>query len=163
MEAVARFDQNLVHFPLGQFAHQTGKIDLSLGVGNIEDLGAFFMQGSRFFRVARRSRDENRAAGTIRCKKANVRWYLSLDRADLPEGLKPGQSTYRSVLVDGREVEFSEGFTDLHTKSYEHILSGHGYGIEDVRPSIEVASAIRKLGLSDAGAGAHPFVKKARR
>ncbi len=92
-----------------------------------------------------------------------MRWYLSLDRADLPEGSKPGQSTYRSVLVDGREVEFSEGFTDLHTKSYEHILGGHGYGIEDVRPSIEVASAIRKLPLSEAGAGAHPFVKKVRR
>jgi UDP-N-acetyl-2-amino-2-deoxyglucuronate dehydrogenase len=107
--------------------------------------------------------DENRAAGIIRCRKANVRWYLSLDRADLPEGLKAGQTTYRSVLVDGREIEFSEGFTDLHTKSYEHILAGKGFGTADVRPSIEVASAIRKLPLVSPGADAHPFIKRARR
>lgn len=105
-------------------------------------------------------RDENRAAGTIRCQKASVRWYLSLDRSDLPEGLKPGQSTYRSVLADGREIEFSEGFTDLHTRSYEEIVAGRGFGIDEVRPSIEIASAIRTSPIAAAGAGIHPFAKR---
>jgi UDP-N-acetyl-2-amino-2-deoxyglucuronate dehydrogenase len=95
----------------------------------------------------------------IRCKRANVRWYLSLDRADLPAGLKPGQATYRSIEVDGEEVEFSEGFTDLHTRSYEEILAGRGFGIDVVRPSIEIASAIRKLPLTSAK-GMHDFARR---
>ncbi|MGQ0671785.1 MAG: Gfo/Idh/MocA family oxidoreductase [Hyphomicrobium sp.] len=107
--------------------------------------------------------DDNRAAGVIRCAKANVRWYLSLDSSDLPDGLKPGQSTYRSILVDGREIEFSEGFTDLHTRSYEEILAGNGFGLEDVRPSIEIAAAIREMPLTAAGAGAHPFLARIQR
>ena len=104
-------------------------------------------------------RDANRAAGVIRCKKANVRWYLSLDRSDLPEGLKAGQSTYRSITVDGEEIEFSEGFTDLHTASYQEIIAGRGFGIDAVRPSIEIASAIRKLPIAGAS-GVHDFARR---
>jgi UDP-N-acetyl-2-amino-2-deoxyglucuronate dehydrogenase len=102
-------------------------------------------------------RDPNRAAGTIRFRKAQVRWFLSLDRRDLPEGLKPQQSTFRSIQVDGEELEFSEGFTELHTESYREILAGNGFGIDTVRPSIEIASQMRRLPLTDAGAAAHPW------
>jgi UDP-N-acetyl-2-amino-2-deoxyglucuronate dehydrogenase len=102
-------------------------------------------------------RDARRAAGTIRCRKAQVRWFLSLDRSDLPEGVKPGQSTFRSIQVDGEELEFSDGFTDLHTESYREILAGNGFGIAAVRPSIELASQIRRQPLTDIGAAAHPW------
>ena len=106
-------------------------------------------------------RDANRAAGTIRCRKAQVRWFLSLDRRDLPEGLKPEQSTFRSIQVDGEEFEFSEGFTDLHTESYREILAGSGFGIDTVRPSIEIASQMRRLPLTDIGAAvAHPWLAR---
>ncbi len=104
-------------------------------------------------------RDDNRAAGILRCKKGQVRWFLSIDRNDLPADLKPGQATFRSITVDGREIEFSEGFTDLHTRSYEEILAGRGFAIETVRPSVEVASAIRKLSLTSSG-GVHDFARR---
>jgi UDP-N-acetyl-2-amino-2-deoxyglucuronate dehydrogenase len=104
-------------------------------------------------------RDDNRAAGVLRCRKAEVRWFLSIDRADLPADLKPGQSTFRSIAVDGHEVEFSEGFTDLHTRSYEEILAGRGYTIDTVRPSVEVASAIRQMPLSFP-VDAHAFARR---
>ena len=86
--------------------------------------------------------EENKAAGTIELEKANVEWYLSLDRNDLPVG-NNGTMTYRSITVDGTELEFSNGFGDLHTQVYEGILSGKGFGIEDARPSIELVHSIR--------------------
>jgi UDP-N-acetyl-2-amino-2-deoxyglucuronate dehydrogenase len=85
-----------------------------------------------------------RAAGYLELEKARVRWFLSMDSADLPEEIKAnGQRTYRSILVNSKEVEFSTGFTDLHTRSYEMILEDKGFGVEDARKSIEVAHAIR--------------------
>jgi len=84
-------------------------------------------------------------AGYLKLEKANVRWFLSADRHDLPEeAMKEGKTTYRSITVDGEEVEFSGGFTDLHTMVYQDILSGGGYGIEDARPSIELVHAIHE-------------------
>jgi UDP-N-acetyl-2-amino-2-deoxyglucuronate dehydrogenase len=152
----------------GRWYHVSWKGDAGKSGGVATNIGIHFFDMLIFVfgpieRQELHLRDENRAAGTIRCAKASVRWYLSLDRGDLPAGLKPGQSTYRSVLVDGQEVEFSEGFTDLHTKSYEHILSGAGFGIDEVRPSIEVASALRKMPLTEAGASGHPFIARALR
>lgn len=102
-------------------------------------------------------RERDRAAGTIQCNKAEIRWFLSVDRADLPDNLKPGQTTYRSVMVDGEEVEFSDGFTDLHTRSYEEIVAGRGFGIDLVRPSIEIAAMVRKMPVVALDQAAHPF------
>ncbi|MFC1462453.1 Gfo/Idh/MocA family protein [Verrucomicrobiota bacterium] len=86
-----------------------------------------------------------RTAGELELERANVRWQLSIDRSDLPEVCgKDGQTTYRSITIDGEEVEFSGGFTDLHTKVYENILAGGGFGIEDARPSIELVQRIRE-------------------
>jgi UDP-N-acetyl-2-amino-2-deoxyglucuronate dehydrogenase len=86
----------------------------------------------------------NKAGGYLELKNARVRWFLSLDYKDIPaEAKEKGQRTFRSVTVEGEEVEFSEGFTDLHTKSYEEILAGRGFGLQDARPSVEVVYQIR--------------------
>lgn len=88
--------------------------------------------------------DEKKVGGYLELEKARVRWFLSLDKNDVPpEVLKKGQTTFRSVTLDGQEVEFSGGFTDLHTVIYRQILEGKGFGIEDARPSIQLAYQIR--------------------
>lgn len=102
-------------------------------------------------------RNESRAAGFMQCARADVSWFLSVDSDDLPESVKGKKTTYRSITVDGREVEFSEGFTDLHTRSYEHILSGQGFGLDEVRSSIEIVSTFRTLPVGRAQGAVHPF------
>src|SRR5688572_9293108 len=78
-------------------------------------------------------------SGTIEFTNATVRWFLSVNHDHLPDGVKAkGQRTYRSITLDGEEIEFSEGFTDLHTESYRHILGGGGFGLDDALPSIEL-------------------------
>jgi UDP-N-acetyl-2-amino-2-deoxyglucuronate dehydrogenase len=85
-------------------------------------------------------------AGYIELEKAEVRWFLSVDSMDLPEiAVKEGKRTYRSITIDGNEVEFSGGFTDLHTVVYREILGGKGFGIEDARPSIELVYRLRNI------------------
>ncbi len=83
-------------------------------------------------------------AGFIELENANVKWMLSIDANDLPaQEAREGKKTHRSILVDGEEVHFSEGFTDLHTRVYEETLAGKGFGIEDARQSIELVYALR--------------------
>jgi UDP-N-acetyl-2-amino-2-deoxyglucuronate dehydrogenase len=85
-----------------------------------------------------------KAAGYLDLEKARVRWFLSVDSNDLPEkAKKEHKRTYRSITVDGKEIEFSNGFTDLHTLSYERILKGNGFGMEASRKSIETVYTIR--------------------
>lgn len=87
---------------------------------------------------------DRRAAGFIEYERARVRWLLSVDADDLPrEAVAAGERTYRSIVIDGEEVEFSGGFNDLHTRSYEEILAGRGYALEDTRVAIETVTAIR--------------------
>ncbi|MDD2101060.1 UDP-N-acetyl-2-amino-2-deoxy-D-glucuronate oxidase [Pseudomonas putida] len=86
---------------------------------------------------------EHKASGFLEYENARVRWFLSIDASDLPESVKGKKPTYRSITVDGEEMEFSEGFTDLHTTSYEEILAGRGYGIEDARHCVETVEVIR--------------------
>ena len=89
-------------------------------------------------------RHPHRMAGALELERARVRWFLSVGREDLPFAAQPGQrSTYRSITVDGDEIEFTEGFTDLHTRVYERTLAGEGFGIADARPSIEMVHRIR--------------------
>lgn len=86
----------------------------------------------------------NKAGGYLELEKARIRWFLSLDYNDLPEQVKQnGKRTYRSIVMDNTEIEFSEGFTDLHTKSYEEILAGRGFGLDDARPSVQIVYQIR--------------------
>ena len=92
-----------------------------------------------------RVHENDHAAGFLKLEKANVDWHLSINATHLPEqAINAGKRTYRSITVDGEEVEFSEGFTDLHTRSYEQILAGNGFGLEDARRSIIIAQGIRK-------------------
>ncbi|MGN7739565.1 UDP-N-acetyl-2-amino-2-deoxy-D-glucuronate oxidase [Pseudomonas sp. 22526] len=84
-----------------------------------------------------------KAAGYLEYEKARVRWFLSIDANDLPASVKGKKPTYRSITVGGEEMEFSEGFTDLHTTSYKEILAGRGYGLEDARHCVETVDVIR--------------------
>ena len=85
-----------------------------------------------------------RAAGYLELARARVRWFLSLDAGDLPpQAIAAGRSTFRSITIDGDEVEFSGGFEDLHTRSYKAILKGAGFGLEEARLSVETVHKIR--------------------
>ena len=88
--------------------------------------------------------EATKMAGFLALERADVRWFLSVDSRDLPDdALQQGKSTYRSIILDGAEVEFSEGFTDLHNLVYKDILTGNGFGIDDVRSSIRLVSELR--------------------
>lgn len=105
--------------------------------------------------------EAQRAAGFMRLKRARVRWFLSVDYNDIPEVTKStGKRTYRSIMMEGREIEFSEGFTDLHTDSYKHILSGKGFGLSDARSSIQTVYTIRNAQPIGLIGDYHPFCKK---
>ncbi len=93
-----------------------------------------------------------------------MRWFISVDADDLPEPpRRAGKSTFRSITVDGEEVEFSGGFTDLHSRSYELILEGRGFGLETSRCAIETVAAIRTAVPAPSRADAHPLVAGLRR
>lgn len=102
-------------------------------------------------------RAEPRAmAGRLELERADVRWFLSVCEEDLPEQRRrEGKFAYRSILIDGAEVELSDSFTDLHTKVYEEILQGRGHGIEDARPSIDLVYAIRNTPVAERPSGVH--------
>lgn len=105
--------------------------------------------------------DPQRMSGFLELERARVKWYLSVDAADLPFKIEPGaRSTYRSITIDGVELEFTEGFTDLHTRVYEKALAGQGFGIEDVRPSINLVYQIRTTPLSRQDEMSHPFLNR---
>lgn len=106
--------------------------------------------------------NEKKISGFIELENANVRWYLSIDKNDLPENaVEAGKPTYRSITVDEKELEFSGGFTDLHTVVYQEILKGNGFGIADARPSIELAYKIRHTTPTGVkGYYAHPLLVK---
>lgn len=100
-------------------------------------------------------------SGFMKLKNANVRWFLSVNYNYIPEDIKAtGKTTFRSITVDGEEFEFSEGFTDLHTKSYNDILNGGGFGLDDAKNSIVIVSDIRKMNTVSLDEKAHPFCEK---
>lgn len=104
--------------------------------------------------------DDIMAAGYLEYERAKVRWFLSVDYKYVPDSAKSqGQRTYRSITVDGEEIEFSGGFTDLHTRSYEEILKGNGFGLEENRVAIETVSAIRDGSPIGLTGNYHPFLK----
>ncbi|MFD2264562.1 Gfo/Idh/MocA family protein [Lacibacterium aquatile] len=104
---------------------------------------------------------EDAAAGVMQFEKARVRWFLSVNADYLPaEAVAAGKRTYRSILIDGQELEFSEGFTELHSDSYRQVLAGKGYGLADARPSISIAEAIRHAPLAALDDTAHTFAAR---
>lgn len=107
-------------------------------------------------------RQDKRMAGFVALERAEVSWFLSAESTDLPFDPQPGvKTTFRSITVDGGEIEFSEGFTDLHTRVYEEVLAGRGFGIDQARPSIELTSSIRQTPVTARAEGArHPHVQQ---
>ena len=103
----------------------------------------------------------DRSAGYLEFDKARVRWFLSINQKVLPEEIRAkGQRTYRSITIEGEELEFSNGFTDLHTASYNEILKGNGFGLEESRQAIEIVHSIRYSDPIGINGEYHPFVKK---
>jgi len=103
---------------------------------------------------------EDTAAGYLELEKARIRWYLSLRKDTIPqEALNNGMSTFRSITMEGEEIEFSGGFTDLHTESYKHILDGKGFGIQEARKSIEIVHNIRSVDPIGLKGDYHPILK----
>jgi UDP-N-acetyl-2-amino-2-deoxyglucuronate dehydrogenase len=120
---------------------QSGGVATNIGI-HLFDLLMWLFGAPRAIEV--HMREPRRMAGALELASAGVRWFLSVDRDDIPSAAKPGQnSTFRSVTVDGEELEFTDGFSDLHTRVYEETLSGAGLGIADARPSIETVYRIR--------------------
>jgi len=104
-------------------------------------------------------REKNKAAGYLEFNNARVRWFLSIDENDLPASVKEKQQrTFRSIEINGEELEFSHGFTELHTESYKGILKGEGFGLVEAKQSIEIVHDIRNSTISKHGEQ-HPFLK----
>jgi UDP-N-acetyl-2-amino-2-deoxyglucuronate dehydrogenase len=104
--------------------------------------------------------DENRCSGYLECGRAKIRWFLSIDRNNLPKFVQGKKTTYRSVSIDGEEIEFSDGFTDLHTRSYEEIIAGQGFGIMEIMPATEIISSLRRAKIDLKRGERHPFTEK---
>jgi len=149
----------------GRWYHASWKGDEAKSGGVATNIGVHFFDMLSFvFGPATRNeahlREAERAAGSLECERADVSWFLSIDRNDLPDSVKGKKTTFRSITVDSEEVEFSEGFTDLHTRSYEEIIAGRGFGIEEVRPSIDIVSTFRTAPVVRSN-GVHAFAQRA--
>lgn len=150
----------------GSWYLQSWKGDVSKSGGIATNIGVHFFDMLHFiFGDLQENKvhlnEPRKAAGYLEFEKARVRWFLSIDVEDVPEDIRAqGQRTYRSITIDGEELEFSGGFTDLHTISYENILRGDGFGVEDNRAAIEMVSFIRDQASTVPTSDYHPFVIK---
>ena len=137
--------------------HKSGGIATNIGIHFFDMLSWIF--GSPRKNIVHIS-EQNRAAGYLELENARIRWFLSLDYNDLPDRVKTeGKRTFRSITVENEEVEFSEGFTDLHTMTYREILGGRGFGLNDARQSVETAYNIRNATPVGLKGDYHPLLK----
>jgi len=137
--------------------HKSGGIATNIGIHFFDLLMWYF---GKMERIEVHFSSEDKMSGFIELERANVRWFLSIDRNDLPEEVvKNGKTTLRSIKVDDKEVEFTEGFTDLHTKVYSETLEGRGFVIETARPSVELVHKIRDEKITQKRTVVHPFAK----
>lgn len=121
--------------------HRSGGIATNIGI-HFFDLLIWFFGKPVWQKVLLSKTDKMK--GEVELEHANVKWYLSIDKNDLPSDQKKnGRATYRSIRIDEEEVEFTEGFTDLHTEVYKQTLDGKGFTISDARPSIEFVHKLR--------------------
>jgi UDP-N-acetyl-2-amino-2-deoxyglucuronate dehydrogenase len=139
------------------FDQKSGGIATNIGV-HFYDMLSFVFGPMKENIVHYRGTDA--AAGYLEFAQARVRWVLSINRDHLPAHTPEGQSTHRSITVEGEEIEFSGGFTDLHTASYQNVLDGGGYGLDVVRPSIELVSHIRSAPIEPNRGEQHPDIAK---
>ena len=102
-----------------------------------------------------------KAAGYLEFANARVRWFLSIDRSDLPPAATDaGKTTFRNVTIDSQDLEFSDGFVDLHTQSYAHILDGGGYPVSEARQAIEIVETMRHMDVMTGGSDRHPMLAR---
>jgi UDP-N-acetyl-2-amino-2-deoxyglucuronate dehydrogenase len=160
------YDINLTYITSrGRWYHMSWKGDIEKSGGVATNIGVhFFDMLSWIFGKPRQNivhlSQKDKAAGYLELKNARIRWFMSLDDNDLPEEIiRKGQRTYRSITVDGNEIEFSGGFTDLHTRIYENILNGEGFSMEDARTSIEIVHEIRNAVPVGLTGEVHPFLQ----
>ena len=150
----------------GNWYHISWKGDINKSGGIATNIGVHFfdMLGWIFGPVVSNRvhlLERDKASGYLELENARVRWFLSIDWNDLPDEVKEnGKRTYRHITVNNEELEFSEGFTDLHTITYREILRGNGYGLEDARQGIEIVYQIRNSALSVLKDEYHPLIKK---
>ena len=150
----------------GKWYMESWKGDLRKSFGVATNIGVHFYDMLHFiFGKLQRNvvhfSGERKAAGYLEYEHARVRWFLSIDVNDLPESVQGKKSTYRSITVDGEEIEFSDGFTDLHTVSYQEILAGRGYGLEDARHCVETVNTIRSAKIiPPKNEEGHPFLNQ---
>jgi UDP-N-acetyl-2-amino-2-deoxyglucuronate dehydrogenase len=150
---------NWYHFSWKGDVHKSGGIATNIGVHFFDMLTWIF--GDVKENIVH-TLNENKAAGYLQLERARVRWFLSIDYNDVPSVVKEkGQRTFRSITVDGEEMEFSGGFTDLHTVSYQEILAGRGYGVDAARKSIQTVYDIRNTSPVGLKGDFHPFAKNA--
>ncbi len=127
------------------------KGDISKSGGIATNIGVHFFDMLIFlFGKVQKSKlilsEKRKMKGELELENADVEWFLSIDYSDIPEKEKlEGKRTFRSILIDGEEFEFSEGFTDLHTKVYQDILNGGGFGLDETRAAIELVHSLRNL------------------
>ncbi len=150
----------------GRWYMVSWKGDVSKSGGLATNIGVHFFDmvlslfGKAKWNVVHMSQP-TRAAGYLELQNARVRWFLSTDRSDLPrQVVESGKTTYRSITVNGQELEFSDGFSDLHTLSYEAILKGDGFCLEDTRHAIETVFEIRHAKELTPKGDYHPFLKR---
>ena len=147
--------------PRGKWYHYSWKGDMLKSGGIATNIGIHFFDmltwifGDPKSNILHYYKDD-KAAGLLELENANVKWFLSIDKNDLKEGDK----TFRSITMDGEEIEFSEGFTDLHTNSYTEILNGNGFRIDEAMPSIEAVYEIRTSTPIGIKGDYHPFLNK---
>ncbi|MCO4322431.1 Gfo/Idh/MocA family oxidoreductase [Aliidiomarina quisquiliarum] len=160
-----KFDVDLTYITSrGKWYLQSWKGDDNKSGGIATNIGVHFYDMLHFVFGALQDNkvhftSPTKAAGYLEYEKARVRWFLSVDVNDVPEALRAqGQRTYRSITADGESIEFSGGFTDLHTVSYQEILAGRGFGLEENRVAIETVAAIRAAELSPLTGDYHPYV-----
>lgn len=145
------------HYSWKGVAEKSGGIATNIGVHFFDMLYWIFgeIQENQLHYI-----DTERASGYLEFEKVRVKWFLSIDANDLPvEAKLKGQRTYRSFKYDEKEVEFSSGFEDLHTKVYQDILNGGGYGLDDARASVQVVHDIRNAIPKKDPSRQHPFLK----
>lgn len=137
---------------------KSGGVATNIGIHFFDMLGWIF-GNCKAHKVYQHRHD--RAGGLLVFERAKVNWFLSINYDTLPEDIKEkGQRTYRSITVDDKELEFSNGFTELHNRSYEAILAGDGFGLEATRPALELAYHIRNAEIVLPGSDAHSFLDK---
>ena len=164
--ADAKFDVELTYITSrGKWYAQSWKGDPRQSFGVATNIGVHFFDMLHFIFGRLQAnvlhhQAEASAAGFLEYERARVRWFLSIDARDLPAEVQGRQSTFRNIDVSGEQLEFSEGFTDLHTVSYREILEGRGYGLADARHCVETVNVIRSAQPVAAGADAHPFIRQ---